>query len=266
MVIRCRNDPRVFDCVESAEGEAEIMVSISPGDALQGELESRGVPFCVSPPGNLSVTSNAGIEASRTEKVIVTDSDTVLGEGTASAMSQALDAHMVCRARLVFELSEGLALSGPVSRARDFVNSKRLAFTPGLGLRKGLRDSVGGMLFDEAAPFAVDANLNFRIDRAGVEVLYLDDFTVTHRAESVKHDLRAANRIGNGVARSSRSLHGMYGGEIPEPEIRRSLKAVHVGDYPDIVRRHGLSTAAYQAVWDLSFYLGEASFLIGGGR
>ena len=265
VVIRCKSDDRVFDCIRTVGDDAEVMVSVSPDEVFEDELTSRGIPYCVSGAGNLSVTSNAGIAASRTEKVVVTDSDTLFGEGTVTAMSEALDDFQVCRARLLFETSRDIRLSGPVSNAREFVNSKRLAFTPGLGMRKTVGGMVGGRIFDEASPFAVDANLNYRLNRAGIEVCYLDR-TITHRAEDVRHDLRAARRIGDGVVRGSESLYGFYGGAVDRGEIRRSLKAVHFRDYPQILRRYGVPTMLYQALWDASFYLGEAGAMVGGGR
>ena len=111
-------------------------------------------------------------------------------------------------------------------------------------------------MFDDGVPFAVDANLDFRLKHNGIPVSYGSDAAISHSVESVRHDMVAARRIGAGVQKGAESLKTMYP-EVPFKEIRRSLKAVHWRDYPDIIARHGLGTAIYQVRWDLNFYIGR---------
>ena len=86
-----------------------------------------------SPPGNLSVVSNVGIDAARHDLVFLTDSDTLLCSGCLEAVHSGLQRAPFVNARIEFA-HDGTRASRLVSEARDFVNSKDLAFTPGLGL------------------------------------------------------------------------------------------------------------------------------------
>ena len=261
IVIRCSEDERLFRCIESIDEDVEIVVSISENADFQKKLKEKKIKYCISPSGNLSLTSNIGIKNSRFDRVIITDSDTVFEPGCIRLMNEALDEYSVVRARLLFRTDDRIGSSEVVASARDYVNSKELAFTPGLGIKKDLANSVGGFIFNDIVPFAVDADLNNRIRKKGVVVKYLYEAVIEHCAESYHHDLRAARRIGRGVAISANSLSNFY----PDSSVRRlkhELKAVHYNDYIQIIRQKGPRTFFYQLMWDLCFYMGRMS----GGR
>ena len=261
VVIRCGDDPRVFDCIDSVDEDVDIIVSTSENVAFEKLLKERGIRYCLSPRKNLSLTSNIGFEHAIHDKVIITDSDTVFEKGCIRKMFYALDNYKIVRSKLKFDVSKKIASSKLVAGARDFVNSKELAFTPGIGVRKDLLDDIGGFLFNDVVPFAVDADLNYRVKRSGVKVGYLKDAVITHCAESILHDLKAAKRIGSGVRISSESLSTKYG--VSKKSIRRSLKAVHSSDYIKIIRTKGLFTFFYQILWDTCYHIGSISRKIG---
>lgn len=255
LVIRCGSDPKVFDCISSVDEDVEILVSTIPDPEFEDRLREAGASVCTSPPGNLSVASNVGIASATNDRVFLTDSDTVLAKGCLSTVYGLLNEYPVVCARIEFE-DDGTRRSRKVAAARSFVNSKELAFTPGLGFDRRISDSIGGYMFDDGVPFAVDANLDFRLKHNGIPVSYGSDAAISHSVESVRHDMVAARRIGAGVQKGAESLKTMYP-EVPFKNIRRSLKAVHWRDYPAIIARHGLGTAIYQARWDLNFYIGR---------
>ena len=256
LVVRCGSDPKVFDCISSVDEDVEILVSSIPDPDFEDRLRESGVNVCTSPSGNLSVASNTGIMSASFDKVFLTDSDTILAKGCLSTVYELLDEYPVVCARIVFE-DDGTRLSRRVADARSFVNSKKLAFTPGLGFDRRVAGSIGGYMFDDDVPFAVDANLDFRLKHNGSPVSYGSTATIQHSMESVRHDMVAARRIGAGVQKGAERLEIMYP-DVPFKEIRRSLKAVHWNDYPTIISQYGLGTALYQAVWDLNFYIGRA--------
>ena len=255
LVIRSGRDEKVLDCIGSVDEDVDIVVSTVPDPDFCDLVESTGARTVTSTPGNLSVVSNIGIDAARYDMVFLTDSDTLLCSGCLEAVRGGLERAPFVNARIEFA-HDGTRTSRLVSEARDFVNSKDLAFTPGLGLDRRAGGLVGGYFFDEEVPFAVDANLDYRIRRNGVPVVYDSGARIVHGTETVEHDMVAARRIGAGVRAGAGSLARMYP-DTPESRIGHDLKAVHMGDYPRILREKGMGVLLYQMRWDLNFYLGR---------
>lgn len=254
VVIRCKNDEDVFNCLSSIDEDVEIIVVLNDNPDLKKRLESQGVICLISPPGNLSIVSNIGFDASKTDKVIITDSDTVFGKNCIRHMIIGLETHDVVRSLLRFKISQNV-LSREISEARDYVNALPVVYTPGIGVTKRLPSMVKGFLFDNDIPFAVDANLNFRIQKESLAVLYLQDVWIEHRAEDVHHDLHAARRIGRGCRESKENLHKLYP-RMTKRKIGKSLKGVKFSHYPDILKKKGVRVLMYQFLWDLCYYVG----------
>ncbi|MDR2943905.1 MAG: glycosyltransferase [Methanosarcinales archaeon] len=255
IVIRCAEDYRVFRCIESIDENADIIVSTSANPEFEKELMKRGIKYCLSPRKNLSKTSNIGFKHAVYDKVIITDSDTIFKSGCIQKMFVALDDYKMVKVRLSFQKSSKIPFSNIVAKSRDYVNSKELAFTPGLAVRKDIVCDIGGFLFNEDVPFAVDADLDYRVKKRNVPVCFLKKAVILHDAESVKHDLKAARRIGKGVAVSSLSLSEKFDTNSVK-NIQKHLKAVKITDYPDILRKKGILVLFYQILWDVEFYIG----------
>lgn len=256
-MIRCGDDDRVFRCIDSIDEEVDVVVSISENRSLQRRLEDRGVRFCLSPRRNLSKTSNMGFEEAKHDKVFITDSDTILERGCLARVYKALDKAPVVRAKLKFRHNSDVFLSRIVAEARDYVNSMPLAFTPGLGVQRELLPRIGRFLFNDQVPYAVDADLDYRIKNSNVPVVFLEDAILYHDVESVKHDLKAAYRIGKGCIISASWLSStgrFYGSKY---QIVKQLKAVKMKHWRDIVVRKGLFVLLYQFLWDMSFFTGR---------
>ncbi len=257
MVIRCNSDERVFRCIESIDEEADVVVAIGENPILQERLHARDVRYCVVPKGNLSIASNAGFDLASSQKVIVTDSDTVFERGCVRLLARALDDYKVARARLVFRSSPEIPFSDIVGEARDYVNSLPVVYTPGVAVRRDLLRDIGGFLFDDPVPFAVDADLNHRIQAAGIPVAYLKDAILYHDAESLFHDIKAAYRIGRGCRISAVQLSNSTPSQNPRT-VQRRLKGVKVGQLLDVANKKGPSVFAYQLLWDSIFHMGGA--------
>lgn len=253
IVIRCGNDPSVLRCIASVDAEAEIVVSFTGSPELAGLIRGTGSRCVLAPRGNLSQVSNAGFRATQGEQVIITDSDTEFEPGCIDNLRQALETKMVARARLRF-MTDGVGFgSRVVAAARDYVNSLPVVYTPGVALRRDLLPHVGGILFNDPVPYAVDADLDFRIKRGNVPVAFVPDAWVRHAPIPLPHDVRAAYRIGRGcrVSIDHWNRDGRFG-QLPAD----ALKAVRPEHLPDLVRRKGIATLAYQTVWDSAYWLG----------
>lgn len=254
VVIRCKDDERVFDCIKSIDESVETIVVMNPNEDLERRLGEIGVICKHSPPGNLSIVSNIGFASASADKIIITDSDTIFGEKCIFAMIEGLNEYDVVRSPLRFGRRDEF-LSRELAEARDYVNSLPVVYTPGIAVSRNLPEKIKGFLFDDAIPFAVDANLNFRIQQENVPVLYLENVWISHSAESVKHDLKAARRIGSGCRESSKRLVTLYP-EIPETEIGSALKGVKRSHYYDLFKKKGFRVFLYQLLWDIAFYRG----------
>lgn len=254
VVIRCNNDDDVFNCISSIDEDVEVIVVLNKNDDLQKRLEKIGAICFVSPPGNLSIVSNIGFEAATSDKVIITDSDTIFSKNCIKEMILGLDTYSAVRSPLHFQRSNK-PFSREIAEARDYVNSLPVVYTPGIGVKKNTPSLVKGLLFDDDIPFAVDANLNFRIQMENIPVLYLKDVWIQHRAEDLKHDLHAARRIGSGCRQSRVNLHMLYP-DINERKIGKSLKGVKISHYPDLLKKKGLKVLLYQILWDINYYYG----------
>lgn len=254
IVIRCCNDFKVFDCIQSIDEETEIIVSLCENKIIQERLEKLGIKYCISPKGNLSLTSNNGFVIALHDKVIITDSDTVFTPTCIRQIYEELDKFKVVRAKLVFLEKKEILFSKIVAEARDFVNSLPVVFTPGIGVKKEIVNEIGGFLFNEIVPFAVDADLTFRIKRAKLEFRTINTANIYHVPEKVKHDLRAAFRIGEGCMISAKSLSKFY--NIKKSKIFWELKAVKPKHYPNLIRTKGLKVFIYQLLWDIQFFRG----------
>lgn|GEM_PF-3239283 len=254
VVIRCNNDERVFQCISSIDADVEIVVVMNENPDLQQRLEKLGVTCCMSPPGNLSIVSNIGFDAATSDKVIITDSDTTFGKNCIHELIKGLDTYNVVRAPLRFPINSH-PFSREISAARDYVNSLPVVYTPGIGVTKRLPGLIRGFLFDNAIPFAVDANLSYRVYKERIPVLFLRDAWIVHSAEDLRHDLHAAQRIGAGNKKSVENLHALYPTERKR-DIKKRLKGVKLRQYPDVLLTRGARVLGYQILWDIHYYAG----------
>ena len=253
VVIRCSDDPRVFDCIRSIDEGADIVVALSSEKALRQKLDEKGIRYCITPRGNLSLVSNMGIALAKYEKVILTDSDTTFEPGCIREMCNSLDEVPVAKVQINFLYDAKHPTSQTVAFARDYVNSLPLVYTPGIGLRKNITDKIGGFIFNPLVKFAVDADLDYRLKNAEIPVKFIRHVGIRHSPETLSHDLKAAYRIGEGCATSYFSLSSYK----KYANIKwNDLKGVKMKKLPEIAVKKGLIVAIYQTLWDSLYWLG----------
>jgi len=254
VVIRCCDDERVFRCIESIDENVEIIVSLCKNSDLEEELKSKSIKYTIAPRGNLSKTSNRGFIEASYDKVIITDSDTWFGKNCINRVNECLNDHKVVKPGLKFERKKDNIISELIAKARDYVNSLPLVFTPGIGVRKDILPNIGGFLFNNPVPFAVDADLNYRIKKSNIGICWLmDEVFIYHDSEFVKHDLKSAYRIGKGCRRSVEILKNH---EDFSSIKWNELKAVKSYHWCDIIKTKGGLVYAYQLLWDFLYWSG----------
>ena len=200
LIIACRDDPRMFDLLDSRDIDVPTIVSIVPNQQLEQKLEDRGVLIIHSVPGNVSVSYNRGIDAARTSRVFIVDSDCTLNPGCLEMINTLLDHAQVARAFVKFESSPDVLLSQHTAKMRHSHNNRIPipAYTPGLALRKEVAARLGGHFFDERIFWASDSEFSRRLFQAGIEIAYSPEAIVTHSPISLYHEMRSAFKLGMG--------------------------------------------------------------------
>lgn len=252
IIIRCCHDPKVFQCIESVDESVEIIVSMCENMIIESRLKNMGIKYCIVPKGNLSITSNRGLNIAQNSKVIITDSDTYFERGCIKKVYNVLNYYLAVSCKIKFLYSTTIIFSKIIAEARDYVNSLDVIFTPGIGLKKEILPLIGGYYFNEKVPFGVDAELDFRIKNVSIPYKILNSAIVYHRPEKIIPDLKAAFRIGKGCRIGTLLLS--QNKQFSDKEIE--LKAVKKSMYKDIIRRKGIFVFLYQLIWDFFYHLG----------
>lgn len=244
IVIPCRDDARIVRCVGSIDAEAEILVVLngSPAgfaDVLRREAGARVRIATLASP-NASRAMEHGIGAASCDRVLLMDSDCVFEAGAVAAIERAFEAgspdEEVYKGRIVFD--PGSARSGAlVARSR----SQRMghvtkAYKPPLAFSRRLRDRLGGYFFDSRLVWKEDADLDYRVRRAGIRIVPVEGCVIHHAPLSLGTDLTNSFRYGVGAA-IARHLR------VPLSKPRRSVL--------ESLRRHGAEAALYMLVANL---------------
>lgn len=254
VVIRCCDDERVFRCIESIDEDVEIIVSLCKNSDLEEELKSKSIKYTLAPHGNLSKTSNKGFNEASYDKVMITDSDTWFGKNCINKVNESLNDYKVVKPGIKFEKDSGNITSDIVAKARDYVNSLALVFTPGVGIQKDILSDIGGFLFNDPVPFAVDADLDYRIKKSDIDICWLmDEVFIHHDSESLKHDLKSAYRIGKGCRKSVEVLKNYEDFSSINWDELKAVKSYH---WYNIIKTKGGLVFAYQLLWDFIYWSG----------
>lgn len=256
VVIASSENEAVFDCIESVDNQANVVVSLTPSDEIENRLSRLRIPHVVVPRGNLGVTFNAGIELAETEKVIIMTDDATFNPGAIDKLSEGLERTDACKPKIVFEYEEDSRISRAIAEARDHINSFPFhLFTPGLSINKSVREEIGGHYFNEDVRWAEDAEFSYRYKKNGLSYDYIPDATINHPRVSPKHDLTGAFLIGLSKSRSV-SLGLREGDEDIIPTAKRILSGESIRRKRNLQEDKGLTTMVYGLVWDASYNAG----------
>ena len=206
VVIPCRDDARVVDCIASIDTDAEVLVVLNgspPG--FHATLDARCAGRArieVLPRPNLSHALEHGIGAASSDRVLLMDSDCVFAPGSIAAieaaMARGLPEREVYKGGIAFDAGATWA-SAVIARSRAQRCSVG-AYKPPLALSRRLRAALGGYFFDARLPWKEDADFAHRIERAGIRVVAVDGCAIRHAPLSLATDLRSSFRYGIGAA------------------------------------------------------------------
>jgi glycosyltransferase involved in cell wall biosynthesis len=238
VVIPCRDDPAVVDCIRSVAADAEVVVALNgspPAFAawLEGALGGRARLVTLARP-NRSRAAEAGIRDATHDRVLLMDSDCVLAPGALAAVAQAMDAGdpaaEVYRGRILFASGRGFGSALVARSRRQRMSGRLIAYKPPLALWRGLAPRLGGHIFDARLPWKEDADLDHRVRRAGIRIVPVDGCVIHHAPLSIAGDLRSTFRYGVGSAVAA--AHA-----VPLSPPSRSLRVA--------LRRDGVVAALY---------------------
>lgn len=258
VVIKCFEDEKVLTCIESIDESCEIIVSLS-GDGVLGSLiqeRYQKVKVVQAPIKNLAVSSNIGIASSSGDAVVVMDSDACFAPGSLKLIAEKLKEHPVVKPRIIYEHNETVMGSKPVAVTRQQFNDGHIrALTPGLAFRKDIAPKIGGYFFNEKVQFTEDAEFDWRLNKAGIPLLFVPKAIVYHSPTSMLHDLRAAFRMGYGhrlaIHFAGREHDNKFSGLL-----RRLLTGASFRELTKDCRANGFAVGMYRLLWHLCYHAG----------
>lgn len=252
VIIKCSNDERIFRCLKSIDEEVEIIIAMTPNKRLERIFSKMKIKHCITPRGNLSVTSNAGIEMATHDVFILMDSDSVFEKGCLRQIYEKLRTNLVVKPKIIFLARKGSLLSQILASGRDYENRKELvAYTPGLGLSKKLARHIGGYFFQEKVCWSEDSELDNRIKKAKIPIYDLSEATLYHDPVTLKHELRGAFQFGVGKRQAVIFSH-----EEGVNFLKSMLSGGKFKYICDLSRTKGGLTVLYMTVWKFFYYLG----------
>jgi len=250
IVIRCSDDERIKDCLDSIDASVDETVVVLNGasnkvknivgtyDVKKVEIEER----------NMSLAQNTGIESARNDKVLLVDSDCVLGKSAIHRLYSSLDNYAIIKGKVVFR-SKGI-LSGIVSNIRNYHDSHEIkAYTPMLLIRKSIKESIGGYFFNRSIQWTDDDDFDKRVKEAGIRIKYVPNAVCYHDNENICSSLRGAFGYGKGlynqIENSSQKFVVL---DRIADTLRKSLS---------ILQDYGIPTALYYTLfWKPIYFVG----------
>lgn len=244
IIIRCSDDERLFRCLRSIDKRVEVVVSLTPNLKIENKIKKMGLKYCLTPKGNLSITTNAGLKLVKNKKFIVMDSDSFFKKGAVRQIDEALDKALVVKPKVIFLHRKSNPFSKLIAEGRDFEYSQKpKAYSPGLGLRKELKERVGGYFYHPHIRWTDDGDLNRRIEEAKIPVYYLPKAIIYHDPISLKKDLQSAFKYGVSTMEGLKTVG--------------KTKSVNFPKYfGQVYQKKGFVVAVYMIFWRFLFLLG----------
>ncbi|MFH0770778.1 MAG: glycosyltransferase [Candidatus Peregrinibacteria bacterium] len=257
-VIHCHRDERIVNCIDDLRrnhGNHEVVAVLTEtSQNVQRLIEGRKVKIAWAPVGNLSRSTNIGIAASTHDHIAILDSDVRCSDGYLDIVDRDLEKHMLIRTHMDFQHRN--VLESLVAELRSYVYSKNVFYCPAIAFRKELKDHIGGYFFNDQVWWTEDAEIDHRIQKAGLPIHREPDAVVTHDPESISHDLRGAYKIGRGkfaqVLYANRDTFEEKVGNV----LKHILSGESVVALLELARQKSVSTALYSVVWQTIYLLG----------
>jgi len=247
VLIRAGNDENIFECITSVKKtspKSQIIISTIANSDLRERIANLKLEYCTVPRKNMSLTSNKGLELIKTNKVLITDSDTIFGKKCIDLLAKALDTYSVVKPQLIFQ-NNGSLQSVLVANLRAYFNSKKeKMFTPGLAFRMSIKNKIGGYYFDTKVTRAEDSEFSSRVEANNLKTYVERKAKLFHTSIAMSHDLSGAF---------------LTGAKKPETKTLMEIISKRIKTYTEIFNMFGFLTILYGLVWYLFFDFGKLS-------
>ncbi|UUN29694.1 glycosyltransferase family 2 protein [Streptomyces sp. FIT100] len=261
VVIALRDDLRIADCIASIDEDVEIVLALNgPSDAVLKLIADHPRPLTVTEiddVGNLGAAYNAGAAATDRQYLLLMDSDCVFAPGVVRAMVRAVLTAPVVKGQVVYGESDGV-LSKLTARVREFDEGDYIsALSPPLIYNREIVGHIGGYHFDELIHWCEDREFDFRLQLAGIPVVYLPEARIFHDAQHGFANMRSYFRygVGEGIAQET----GVF--TTPAvPVVWRLFEASRT--LAQCARVKGVGAAAYYGLLKAAFHTGTVHHLL----
>ncbi|MFJ3923390.1 glycosyltransferase [Streptomyces sp. NPDC090022] len=261
VVIALRDDLRIADCIDSIDEDVEIVLALNgPSDAIRKLIAEHPRPLTVTEiedVGNLGAAYNAGAAATDKQYLLLMDSDCTFAPGVVRMMVRAVLTEPVVKGQVVYGESEGL-LSRLTARVREFDEGDYVsALSPPLIYNRAIVDHIGGYHFDELIHWCEDREFDFRLQLAGIPVVYLPQARIFHDAQHGFANMRSYFRygVGEGIAQET--------GVFTTPAVPVAWRLFEASrTLVHCARDKGVGAAAYYALLKAAFHTGTAHHLL----
>jgi hypothetical protein len=257
IIIKCKEDWRIIDCIKSIDEDVEIIVSMTQFPEMEEMLNNLNVKCVIGPSGNIGRGTNIGIQVSTKSHFVIMDSDSVFSPGAIRLLFNALrNGNLVVKPKILYQTNQKIYGSGIVAEYRDFINNHTIirALTPGIGLSRNLENQLG-YFFHDKVPYTEDAELNSRLSRNNIPITFIPDAIVYHTPVTMAYDLGSAYRLGFGER-----LGVEFANRFPKENIRNYFKRLIRGEqvryFRDVKRCKGWIVAFYMVLWSVYYYFG----------
>lgn len=258
IVIRCGRDKEgLLRCLNSVDVSAEIVISCTQDASFL--LEPSFAQYILAPHayGNWSVAAETGLQAARNNNIIIMDSDSRFASGAITLIYNTLkEGHLLVQPRVVF-LIDNTWFSQLISNARSHENRYQpKAYSPGLGFKRAElieRIGVDGHIYNQHVLYGDDGYVDQRAKAAGVDVYVAEDALIYHDPISLKHELIAAFRFGQGEYQLEENPTSVW------TQIILGLLNQDARDYLRSAQdAYGNETLCFMVLWRLLYVAGYA--------
>ena len=265
-VIRCHEDPEIKECISSllnCDQSHEIVAVLTETSRQIGDLIKKmpQTKIVWAPVGNLSVSSNLGIESSSNDRVVILDSDLTFSNRYLDVIDTALDNNALVKSAITFQSTN--YLEHIIGTLRQSVYDSGVFYCPGVAFRKDVKEKIGDHFFNDRVWWTEDAELNFRIKMAGIPIYYEPNALVIHQPVGIKHDLNAAYKIGQGKYSQVLYAQRKTYEEGLLNTARRIISGKTINSMVDLYKRtNSLGIVSYDAIWSFLYYTGYYKALV----
>jgi glycosyltransferase involved in cell wall biosynthesis len=252
VIIPVKDDVRVITCIDSIDEDVEVMLALNGASAEVREISRthpRKPAWVELAEPNLGAAYNAGAEKASGRYLLFMDSDCLFAPGTIRALVREVMRHSIVKGRVEFTAGKSV-LSRLIQDSRTFQIADHVnAYSPPLIYDRAIIRAIGGYHYSQLIHWEEDREFDFRLQLAGLSVVYLPEAVVTHAAQDGISDLRSGFRYGLGES------IGQELGLFITPSLPWRLWN-DITSVIQVARRKSLTTALYRATWLTSYHLG----------